>query len=445
MCANETKLTRPARESRNLASSSELVRTAGKSLERQRKGDPSVRPQNEPHAALSQTFQTMNSSQVPNEPLGPPLLPTTVVGPRRVPFRFHDEDFYSALSLNNEQEDYDTEEETHMEEELLLVRMRSPPSHKRSRFLGTSATQSRNIEENAENLRGNFARWGEASPGSPGKSKTMEPAAKPPSANKQRMLQASRLRGELEEENPSGDQEDAMTTPSGNARSIDVIRDSAEDGASDCPMEDRPTVHHYGRDWQNYLSGSRNSFDCLLSGRPTAPRSSLSTSYSTHGSLLHSALIDDIPASVPMSSLLVPSSDVEENLRFNVRRPLSPIRNRNPLATAENHSDDIGGAEETASISQAQESPLLAGNLPNPQSSVTLGNSPSSSPGRHLQGHFYVPGSLQENIPFSFFAVSDFPNQNDHEATFRVSAVMDKKGATEIKTDPEKLRKLQER
>ncbi|XP_075798273.1 putative E3 ubiquitin-protein ligase MARCHF10 isoform X1 [Microtus pennsylvanicus] len=443
MCANETKLKRPARESRNLASSSELVRTAGKSLERQRKGDPSVRPQNEPHAALSQTFQPMNGSQVPNEPLGPPLLPTMVVGPRRVPFRFQDEDFYSALSLNNEQEDYDTEEETHMEEELLLVRMRSPPSHKRSRFLGTSATQNRNVEENAENLRGNFARWGEASPGSPGKSRTMEPAAKPPSAE-QRMLQASRLHGELEEENPSGDQEDAMTTPSGDAKSIDVIRDSAEDGASDCPMEDRPTVHHYGRDWQNYLSGSRNSFDCLPSGRPTAPRSSLSTSYNTHGSLLHSPLIDDIPASLSMSSLLVPSSDMEENLRFNVRRPLSPIRNRNSLATAENHSDDIGGAEETASISQAQEPPLLAGDLPNPQSGVTLGNSPSSSARRHLQGHFYMPGSLQENIPFTFFAVSDFPNQNDHEATLRVSAVMDEKGATDIKTDPEKLRKLQE-
>ncbi|XP_057629314.1 probable E3 ubiquitin-protein ligase MARCHF10 [Chionomys nivalis] len=443
MCANETKLKRPARESRNLASSSELVRTAGKSLERQRKGDPSVRPQNEPHAALLQTFQRMNGSQVPNEPLGPPLLPTTVVGPRRVPFRFHDEDFYSALSLNNEQEDYDTEEETHMEEELLLVRMRSPPSHKRSRFLGTSATQNRNVEENAENLRGNFARWGEASPGSPGKSRTMEPAAKPPSAE-QRMLQASRLRGELEEENPSGDQEDTMTTPSGDAKSNDVIRDSAEDGSSDCPMEDRPTVHHYERDWQNYLSGSRNSFDCLLSGRPTAPRPSLSTSYNTHGSLLHSALIDDIPASLSMSSLLVPSSDMEENLRFNVRRPLSPIRNRNPLATAENHSDDMGGAEETASTSRAQESPLLAGDLSNPQSGVTLGNSPSSSARRHLQGHFYMPGSLQENIPFTFFAVSDFPNQNDHEATFRVSAVMDEKGATEIKTDPEKLRKLQE-
>lgn len=440
MCANETKLKRPARERRNLASSSELMRTAGKPLERQRKGDPSVRPQNEPHAALSQAFQPTNGPQVLSETLGPPLLPSTVVGPRRTPFRFHDEDFYSALSLNSEQENYDTEEETRMEEELLLVGMRSPPRHKRSRFLGTPATPNRNVEENAENLRGSFVRWSEANPGSPGKSSATEPASKQPSAE-QRTLEDSRLRGELAKENPSGDQEGEKTALSGDATSNNVIRDRAEDGSSDCPMEVRPEAHHHERDWQSYLRGSRNSFDCLLSGRPLAPRSSMSTPFSTHGSLLHSALIDDIPASLSMSSILVPSSDMEENLRFNVRRPLSPIRNRNPLATAQNHTDDIPGEETMASTpSQARESPLLAEDRSNPQSSETLRNSPSSSTRRHLQGHFYMPGSLPESIPFTFFAVSDFPNQNVHE-----DSVTDEKGATEIKADPEKLRKLQER
>ncbi|XP_040605840.1 probable E3 ubiquitin-protein ligase MARCHF10 isoform X2 [Mesocricetus auratus] len=443
MCANETKLKRPTLERRNLASSSELSRTGGKPLERQKKGDPSVRSQNEPHAAFSQTFQPMNGSQVLSETLGPPLLPTPVVGPRRAPFRFHDEDFYSALSLNSEQENYDTEEETRMEEELLLVRMRSPPSHKRSRFLGTSATQNRNVEENAENLRGNSVRWSKANPGSPGKSGTTEPVSKQPSAE-QRVIQDSRLRGELATENSSGDQGDEKTALSGDATSNDVIRDSAEDGSSDCPMEARPEAHHHERDWQSYLHGSRNSFNCLLSGRPIAPRSSMNMSYNTHGPLLHSALIDDIPANLSMSSILVPSSDIEENLRFNVRRPLSPIRNRNPVATAENHTDDIRGEEMTASTSQAQGSPLLAEDLSNPQSSETLGNSPSSSTRQHLQGHFYMPGSLPESIPFTFFAVSDFPNQNDHEDSIRIHGVNDEKGATEIKADPEKLRKLQE-
>ncbi|XP_028636509.1 probable E3 ubiquitin-protein ligase MARCH10 isoform X2 [Grammomys surdaster] len=440
LCANETKLKRPARERRNLSSSSQLMRTPGKPLERQKKGDSSARPQNEPHATLSQTFHPMNGSQVLNESLGPPFLPATVVGPRRAPFRFHDEDFYSALSLNNEQENYDTEEETHMEEELLAAGMRSPPSYKRSRFLGTPPAQNRNVEENAENLRGNSLRWSEPNPGSPRKVSATEPATKQPSPG-QRILQETRLPRELAKENPSGDQDEKTPVP-GDAKSDGAIQVSAEDVPSGCAVEDRSALHNHERDWQHYLSGSRNSFDCLLSGRPAGPRSSMTPSYSAHGSLLHSALIEDIPASLSVSSILVPSSDLEDNLRFNVRRPLSPIRNRNPLATAESHSADAQGAEGMASTSQAQEPSLLA-DLPSPQSSVAVGDSASSPTRRHLQGHFYMPGSLQENIPFTFFAVSDFANQNDNGTSVRVSGVMDQK-ATEIKADPEKLRKLQE-
>ena len=256
------------------------------------------------------------------------------------------------------------------------------------------------------------------------------------------MLQDTRLPSELAKENPSGDQ-DEKTPVLGDAKSDGVIQVSADDVSSGGTVEDRSAVQNHERDWQHYYSGSRTSFDCLLSGRPTAPRSSMNPPYSAHGSLLHSALIDDIPANLSMSSILVPSSDLEENLRFNVRRPLSPIRNRNPLAAAEGRSDEAQGTQEMASTSHIQEPPLLA-DLPNPQSSVALGDSPSSPTRRHLQGHFYMPGSLQENIPFTFFAVSDFANQNDNGTTVRVSGVMDEK-ATEIKADPEKLRKLQER
>ncbi|XP_076791739.1 putative E3 ubiquitin-protein ligase MARCHF10 isoform X2 [Arvicanthis niloticus] len=436
LCANETKLKRPARERRN--SSSQLMRTPGKALERQKKGDSNARSQNEPHTTLSQTFQPMNGSQVLNESSGPPFLPATVVGPRRAPFRFHDEDFYSALSLNNEQENYDTEEEIHMEEELLAAGMRSPPSYKRSRFLGTQADQNRNVEENAENLRGNSLRWSEPNPGSPRKISATEPATKPSPG--QRMLQDTRLPRELAKENPSGDQDEKTSVP-GDTKSDGAIQVSAEAVSSGCAVEDRSALHNHERDWQHCLNGSRNSFDCLLSGRPAGPRSSMNPSYSAHGSLFHSALIDDIPASLSMSSILVPSSDLEENLRFNVRRPLSPIRNRNPLATADTRSADAQGTER-ASSSQAQEPPSQA-DLPSPQSSAAVGDSASSPTRRHLQGHLYMPGSLQENIPFTFFAVSDFANQNDNGTSIRVSGVMDQK-ATEIKADPEKLRKLQE-
>ncbi|XP_055448575.1 probable E3 ubiquitin-protein ligase MARCHF10 isoform X2 [Psammomys obesus] len=437
-CANETKLKRPARERRNLATPSQLVRIAGKSLERQKKGEPSVRVPNEPHTTLAQTFQPGSGPQALSEPLGPPLLPTTAVGPRRAPFRFHDEDFYSALSLNGEHEHYDTEEETHMEEEQLLVGMRSPPSQKRSRVLGTSATQSRNAEEIAESLSENSLRWSEPNPGPPRKSGPAEAAAK------QRTSHDARRPGESAEEGPGGGQEDQKSPLPGDPDLDGAIRVSADDQPCDSPMEDRSaahSAHSRERDWQNYLSGSRSSFDCLLSGRPSAPRAAVAAPFSPHGAALHSALVDDLPAGLAVAPLLGPSSDLEESLRFNVRRPLSPIRNRNPSATADSsRGDDPRGAEEAASTSQAQRAEDGA----TPQSGAALGDSPSSPTRRHLQGQFYMPRSLQENIPFTFFAVSDLQSQSDNGALVRVSGDKDEKGAAEIKADPEKLRKLQE-
>lgn len=87
--------------------------------ERAKKVDPSGFLQNEPRPALSQAFQRTNSPQVMNKSAGSPLTTTTTVeGSKRVPFRFRDEDFYSILSLNREGENDDTEEETHIEEEL---------------------------------------------------------------------------------------------------------------------------------------------------------------------------------------------------------------------------------------------------------------------------------------------------------------------------------------
>ncbi|XP_008820101.1 probable E3 ubiquitin-protein ligase MARCH10 isoform X2 [Nannospalax galili] len=439
MCSSETKLKRPARE-RSFASSTQLTRTAGKPRERAKTGDPSAHSQNESHASLSQPFQAATSLQVSNESLGP----------RRVPFRFHDEDFYSAISLNARQENYDTEEETHMEEELLLVGMCSPHSplnHKGSRFLGTSATQNRNAEENAENCRHNSLRRSKSNLGSLRKSNTMEQVTKQPLVG-QRMFQDSRLPAEPAKESNSRDQESEKATHSGEAIPNDLIipDDVSTKESSDCSsLEDRPGVHDYDQDRQNYLSDSRNSLNCSLSGRPTAPRPSMNSAYNTPGSLLHSALIDDIPADFSLSSILVPSSDLEENLRFNTRRPLSPIRNRNMLASAEGHNGfDIRESEDMSSRSQPQGALCLAEDLlAHPQSSSTSGNSPSSSPRRNVQGRLYVPGSLQENIPFTFFAVSDVPNQNDNGTSIRVSSVIDEKGAT-MKADPEKLRKLQE-
>uniref|UniRef100_A0A8C5KF59 RING-type E3 ubiquitin transferase n=1 Tax=Jaculus jaculus TaxID=51337 RepID=A0A8C5KF59_JACJA len=454
MYAGEIKLKRPTRERRNASDSpSQLMRAAGKLPERARKRDPSACSRYKPHAPPGQAAP---GPQVPRESLGPAPLPTSMERPRRVPFRFRDEDFYSALSLNPGSENYDTEEETHIEEERLMVGMhspRSPSDHKRSRFLGTSATLAKNktLDKNAENCGGNSSRRSESNHGSLRTSNAVGPVTKRPSAG-QRILQDPRLpgMGERSEESDGRDRETKRKTRHSEEAKSEPRSEkdfNAEDASGDCAsMEDGPSDHDYDREWQNYLSGSRNSFDHILSRRPTAPRS-INSSHTTPGSFVHSAMADGGPAGLPMVSVSAPSSDSEENSRFNARRPLSPIRSRNSFASDGNHSSfPAHGAQEadTTSHGRSQGAPLNAeGLLPNPQGSLAL-NSSSSSPRRNLPGHLYVPGSLQESIPFTVFAVAGFPNQNDSDISRTVSGSVNEKGATKIKADPEKLKKLQE-
>ncbi|XP_016060318.1 PREDICTED: probable E3 ubiquitin-protein ligase MARCH10 [Miniopterus natalensis] len=462
--ASDTKLKRPTLERRNLAPASQPMTMTETTPERARKGDPRAPSQNEPHPALSPVFPATNSPRGLSESLGPPLFTTTMGGSRRVPFRFRDEDFYSVLSLSHEGENDDTEEETHIEEELLLVGMHplhSSSNHKRSPFLGTSATQAKNknLKENPENCRANSVRRSESSYGSPRKSNVTEPVREELSV-RQRMFQDPRLPdGGSAKENDSGDSENEKKTFRSRDTKLEPNLDDdlgAENVLSDCTsMEDRPGAHDFEREWRSYLNNSSTSLDCFISGRPTAPRSSMNSSCNTPGSLMPSAPREDIPVDLPMASTSVHSSDSEGNARFNVHQPLSPIRNRNPFASAENHSYfpvnsahefDVRGAEAITLTSQPQGPPLYTEDLLlNPQSSLVVVEPSSSSPSRmNSQGHLRVPGSLQENIPFTFFAVSDFPNQSGRGNRRAVSGSTDEAAATKIKADPEKLKKLQE-
>ncbi|XP_023985962.1 probable E3 ubiquitin-protein ligase MARCHF10 [Physeter macrocephalus] len=463
MWAGGTKLKRPTRERRNLVPSSQLITVMENTPERARKRDLSALSQKEPHPALSQAFQGTNSPQELTKSLGPPLLTTTLGGPRRMMFRFRDEDFYSVLSSNSGGENDDTEEETHVEEELLLAGMhppRSPSNHKRSRFLGTLATWAKNksFEENPANCRANSVRRSESSPGSLQLSSAMQLVTGQPSIWQGIFQDPGRPDGRSAKEKDSSDSENEKTFHSWDTKSESSLEDdlNAENVFRDVSStEDRPGTHDYERDWQAHLGDSNNPLGRFLAGRPTAPRSSMNSSYNAPGSFTPSALRDDTPIDRSTSSTLAPSSDSAGSSRFNVRQPLSPIRDRNLFASAENHSYfpvssvhefEVRGAEDITSTSQSQEAPLHTEDLAlNPQSSLSLVESSSSSrSGTNLQGHLHVPRSLQENIPLTLFAVSEFPNQNESGSRMEVPGVTDEKEATKTKADPEKLKKLQE-
>ncbi|KAF6095316.1 hypothetical protein HJG60_012686 [Phyllostomus discolor] len=461
MWTSNAKPKRPMRERRNLVPPSWPMTVTKNTPERARKGDQRALSQKEPQPAPAQAFPGTNRPQVSSESSGPPPFTTTTGESRWAPFRFRDEDFYSVLSLSCGGESDDTEEETHEEEERLLASMRAPHSparRKRSQFLGISAplAKNKNFEENPESCRANSVRKSKCNHGSLRISNVTEPVREQAPVG-QRVSQDPRLpNGGSATENDSGDSEiEDKTFHSRDTKLNPNLEDglSAEDAFSDCAsVEDGPGTHNYEREWQTYLNNSSTLLDYFPSGRPRSP---MNSSYNTLGSLTHSTLTDDVPVDLSMTAPSAHSSNSEGTSRLNARRPLSPIRNRKPFASPENHSYfpandarefDVRGAEEaSASTSQSQGAPLYTEDfLLNPQSLSLVETTSSSASGMNLQGHLYVRGSLQENIPLALFAASDFPDQNSSGNRMVVSGFTDEKAATKIKADPEKLKKFQE-
>lgn len=246
---------------------------------------------------------------VVRESLGPLLTTSTVGGPRRVPFRFRDEDFYSVLLLNSGEENDDTEEEIQVEEEPLLAGKRSPwspASYKRSAFPGTSATQAKNknFEGNSENCRVTSAGRSESNHGSLRRSGAVGPVTDQPSVG-QRVFQDPGLPdGGPPKENDS--ENEKKTFNSWDAKFEPRLDGdlTAENVCSNCASrEDRPSNRSYERDWQTYLNPPRSSPDYFVSGRPTTPRSPMNSSYNTPGSSMHHVLRDDIPVRLSLSTL----------------------------------------------------------------------------------------------------------------------------------------------
>ncbi|XP_037348558.1 probable E3 ubiquitin-protein ligase MARCHF10 isoform X2 [Talpa occidentalis] len=460
---SDTKPKRTTRERRNLVPSSQKTMVPDSTPERARKVDPSALSPSEAPPALSQVFLGANSPHSSSsESLGPPLM-AAVGGPRRAPFRFRDEDFYSILSLNAGGEDNDTDEETQVEEELLLVGMHalhSPSSHKRSRVLGAPATlgKNKNFEGHPKNCRAHDVR-SESSHSSLRTSQAPEPVPEQLPLGPRMAPEPALSCGVAAKENSSDDSEDeGKAFDSWDTKAKPRLDEpSAEGVPGDCsPLGSRPSPHNYQRDWQAYLNSSSSSLDYFLSGRLIPPRPPMSSPYNTPGSLIPAGLSNNFPVDLLAPPTSTHSSDAEGNSRFSVRRPLSPIRNRNPLARTDHHSHlpvdnvpefDGRGAEDTTLRNQSQGAPLYTESLlVNPQSSSSLVESSSSSPPErmeNLQDHLHVSGSLQENIRLTFFTVSNFPSHSDGGSRMAVSGSTDKE-ATKIKADPEKLKRLQE-
>ncbi|XP_074080528.1 putative E3 ubiquitin-protein ligase MARCHF10 isoform X2 [Macrotis lagotis] len=464
--SNDAKMKRQTRERRNLVPSSQL--NADQKTPEKVAKDWTVLSPTQSSLPLSPSFQGANGSQALGESGVPSLTSTSTVQPRRASVKFRDEDFYSFLELNtvnNIGVNEDIEDITHLEEEFLLAGIQPPcsPFNNRNNGFGRiSGTQveNQNSEEELENGRPGSLKRNESGHRLLRKSNLMDPMLEQ-SMLGQRLPRDHKISdGDSTKENDCVDDEGEKTSFNSWGLKGENRQDSCvnvENLPNDFGfVETRPGNHTYNRDRQSCGNSSRNSFDCFPPNRSAVHRPLLNSSYNTPRSLLHSAQRAEVQTNLSLTPVVLQGSDAEGNSRFNVRRPLSPIRSRNSSANSENQdtSSPIASATEfhTNEIEEknlTSQSPEILLNteevLQNSQDDSSTLNPPSSSPLQmNFRGHLHMSESIQDEIPFTFFTVSDLPNQTEDENRMEASNSMDAKESHQTKADPDKLKKLQE-
>ncbi|XP_051850909.1 probable E3 ubiquitin-protein ligase MARCHF10 isoform X3 [Antechinus flavipes] len=463
--SNDTKMKRQNRERRNLVPSSQL-NADQKPPEKVSKDWTALSPA-QPSLPLSPSFQGANGSQALGESSVPSLMSTSTVQPRRASVRFRDEDFYSFLELNTVNTlggNEDTEDITHLEEEFLLAGIQPPgsPFNNNIGFSRISVTQveNHNSEEELENSRPSSLKRNESGHRLLRKSNLMDSALEQ-SLLGQRLPRDHKISdGDSTKENDCVDDEAEKTS----FNTWGVKSENRQDNCLNLEtlpneysfVETRSGNHTFNRDRQSYGNNPWNSFDCFPSTRSAAHRSLLNSSYNTPRSLLHSAQRAEVQANLSLTPVALQGSDAEGNSRFYVRRPLSPIRSRNPSASSENQDASLPIAnasefyvkeiEEKNLTSQSPETILNTEDvLQNSQDGSSSVDPPSSPPLRmNFRGHLHMSEPIEEEIPFTFFAVSDLPNQIEAESRMADSNSINAKEINQTKADPDKLKKLQE-
>uniref|UniRef100_A0A8C4YI95 RING-type E3 ubiquitin transferase n=1 Tax=Gopherus evgoodei TaxID=1825980 RepID=A0A8C4YI95_9SAUR len=456
---NETTLTNKKRsqERRNVIQSPKL-NLDRKGLDKDSKiGNVLPQTQQSPTLSSASTLQGAHGSFVSNESHGPSFIPT-----KMAPLRFRDENFYSMLCLNMEEscEENDTKDDDILEKEFLSFNLnRSPtPLEQISKFSGTSLAQDEqcNSEETGDD-RSISSRSVESSHQPLRQHNVMDTTVEQSSLRQRNFRDYGKsytLDGNSSEGADCNKNENE--TPLFSSRSS-----RAESRPGSAPIAgtlnnissiDRPSVNIYNRELQAYESSQRRYTDLLTSARSTVHRPLLYSAYNTPRSLIQSAHRAEVSTTVSSQVL-----DLDGNSRFNVRRPLSPIRSRDSFSATESYESSspiVSTPEDNSLLDDSIDNGLKSTsanaslhdeeNLLNSHSSfLSIDSSSPSLFQTNFTAHLHMAGTLHDQLPLALLAVSDLQNQRSSVSSI---AACDTTSAKEINkhADPEKLKKLQE-
>ncbi|XP_074979796.1 putative E3 ubiquitin-protein ligase MARCHF10 isoform X3 [Caretta caretta] len=460
---NETTLTNKKRsqERRNLIHSSKLNLDRKDLAKDSKTGSILPQAQQSPTLSCASILQGAHGSFVSNESHGPSLIPT-----KMAPLRFRDENFYSMRCLNMEDsyEENDTKEDI-LEKEFLSFNLNHSPTPlgQISKFSGTSLAQDEQCNsEEAGYDRSISSRRVESSHGPLRQHNVMDTAVEQSSLRRRNSSDYGKSY------TPDGNSsEGADCNKNENETPLFSSRSSrAESRPGSAPIAetlnnissiDRPSVNIYNRELQACESNQRHYTDLLTSARSTVHRRLLYSAYNAPRSLIQSAPRAEVSTDLSLTTVSSQVLDLDGSSRFNVRRPLSPIRSRDSFSAAESYESSspiVSTPEDNSLLDDSIDNGLKSAspnaalhdeeNLLNSHSSfLSIDSSNPSLFQTDFTAHLHMAGTLHDQLPLALLAVSDLQNQSSAMSSMTACDTTSAK-ETNKHADPEKLKKLQE-
>ncbi|XP_025052706.1 probable E3 ubiquitin-protein ligase MARCH10 [Alligator sinensis] len=443
---NTFKYKKKSQERRNLIQSSKLnLDQKGPDRDKNME-NVFIQAQQSSAQSSAPTFQGTSGSFLSHQSNGP--SPTST---QKAPLKFRDENIYSMLCFNMEDtyEDNDSrkEEEELLEEEFTSFSLNQShtPLEQASFPHRTSLVQDKQF--NSEEVRDDknvLSRRTESSHQPLRKLSITDSAVEQfsPGQRKSRDSGKSCAPYQCFFEDMASDknENETLSLSSRNSQTENKL-----DGTSISENLNNASADVYNRERQSYESNQRCYADLLTSARATSHQPLFYSAYSTPRSLIRS--LHGAEASANLSSTTVPPQvlDLDGTSRFNVHRPLSPIRSRGSFSAVESYDPlpILNPPEESTSPSAPSHDEE---NLLNSQSSfISLDSTNPILFQSDFTAYLYMAGIQHDQLSLALLAMSDLHNQNNAMSNITPShSPFHSKEIKKPSTDPEKLKRLKD-
>uniref|UniRef100_A0A7M4EMC1 RING-type E3 ubiquitin transferase n=1 Tax=Crocodylus porosus TaxID=8502 RepID=A0A7M4EMC1_CROPO len=437
---NTFKCKKKSQERRNLIQSSKLnLRQKGPDRDKNME-NVFIQAQQSSAQSSAPTLQGTSGSFLSHQSSGP--SPTST---RKAPLKFRDENIYSMLCFNMEdtyEENDSRKEEEILEEEFISFSLNKSPTPLEQARLPCRTSLVQDKQFNSEEVRDDknvLSRRTESSHQPLRKLSITDSAVEQFSPGQRKSgdngKSCAPYRCFFEDMASDKNENETLSLSSRNSQTENKL-----DGTSISENLNNASADVSNREWQSYESNPRRYADLLTSARATSHQPLFYSAYRTPRSLIRSLHGAEASANLSSTTALPQVLDLDGTSRFNVHRPLSPIRSRESFSAVESYDSSpiLNPPEESTSPSAPSHDEE---NLLNSQSSfISLDSTNPILFQSDFTACLYMAGIQHDQLSLALLAMSDLHNQNN--AVSNITPSHSPSHSKEIKkpsTDPENI------